>query len=68
MPRVVVFPPDNQTCPQSLEPTAQTDVDALEMFEQERNRVLQITNYLEALYARLLAEPAGAPALTVIAD
>ena len=66
MPRIVVFPPDNQNCPQSLEPTAQTDVDALEMFEQERNSLLEVTNLLEALYARLLADPAGVPALTVI--
>jgi hypothetical protein len=68
MPRAVMFPSDNQNCPQSFEPTAQTDVNALEIFEQKRNEVLQITNYLEALYARLLTESAGATALTVIAD
>jgi hypothetical protein len=68
MPRVVVFPPDNQNCPQRREPSAQPYVDALEMFEQERNSLLEVTNLLEALYARLLADPAGVSALTVIED
>ena len=68
MPPVVVFPPDNQNYPQRREPTAQPYVDALEMFEQERNSLFEVTNYLEALYARLLTEPARVPALTVIED
>ena len=66
MPRAVVSPPDNQNCLQRFEPAAQADVRVLEIFEQKRNEVLQITNYLEALYARLLAESAGVTALKVI--
>ncbi|OWK24712.1 hypothetical protein AJ87_18305 [Rhizobium yanglingense] len=59
---------DNQNLQQGFEPLAQADVKGLEMLEQRRNEVLQITNYLEALYARLLTETAGATALTLIAD
>ncbi|MFF0952198.1 hypothetical protein ACFYE9_32640 [Rhizobium leguminosarum] len=66
MPRAVLA--DNQNCPQGFEPTAQADVNILEMLEQKRNQVFQITNYLEALYARLLTETAGVTALTLIAD
>lgn len=68
MPRAIVFPSGNQNCPKGLKPTVQTDVKALEMFEQKRIEVPQITNYLEALYARLLTETAGATALKVMAD
>ena len=64
----VMHPSDNRNRSQSAEPTCQTDVDAAEIFEHQRSEILQITNYLEALRARLLSASAGATSLSVIAD
>ncbi|MBP2236477.1 hypothetical protein J2Z31_002991 [Sinorhizobium kostiense] len=67
MSHTAVFTPDNQNRSQEAEITGQMDVAVLEILERGRSEILQITNYLEALYARVLAETAGATALLVIA-
>lgn len=68
MSRTAEFAPDNQNSSPSVDLADQTDAVTLKLLEHGRGEILQITNYLEALYARLLAEPAGATALTVIAE
>jgi hypothetical protein len=60
-----MFSPSNTNSPRHCGSAIQADIKIL---EQERDRVLQLTNYLEALYARLLSETAGSTALTPIAD
>jgi hypothetical protein len=68
MPHTAEFAPDNQNRSLSVDLADQADAIALETLERGRKDILQVTNYLEALYARLLTESAEATALKLVAD
>jgi len=44
------------------------DARTTEAFEQQRDRILHITNYLEALHARLLVSTNGRPSVATVRD
>lgn len=60
--------PDNQNHPQGIDTTDWADYRTLKLLQQEREKALRITNYLEALYAKLLTETRGDTALVEITD
>lgn len=68
MSRAIAFSPDSQNRRQDADTIASADLEVQKMLQQERDKVRQITNYLEALHARLLAETKGSTALAMIAD
>lgn len=60
--------PDNQNRPHGIDTTDWADYRTLKLLQQEREKALRITNYLEALYAKLLTETKGGTALVEITD
>ncbi|MCF3642741.1 hypothetical protein LXM94_22490 [Rhizobium sp. TRM95111] len=60
--------PDNQNHPQGIDRSDGADHQTLTLLQQERDKALKITNYLEALHAKLLAEIKGGTVLVQIID
>ena len=60
--------PDNQNQLQGIGTIDWTDHQTLKLLQQERDKTLRITNYLEALYARLLVAAHGRSSVATIGE
>ncbi|WFU04620.1 hypothetical protein QA648_27995 (plasmid) [Rhizobium sp. CB3171] len=53
--------------PTSISPTF-GDIQITEILEHERQKLLIVANYLEAMYVQMLAQAANKPLIKVVAD